>query len=384
MKFEFSTATQIVFGPGTAKNIGKYAASMGQRAMVVTGRNPAKANVILEQLEQQGIAAIHFRVPGEPTTDMALAGVLKAQQNACDCVIGIGGGSVIDTGKVIAALLTNSGELFDYLEVVGNGRPLEETSAPYAAIPTTAGTGAEVTWNSVLEAPGHRVKVSMRSPLMLPRWAIVDPELTYSMPPDITASTGLDALTQLLEAFVSDHANPLTDGICRGGLQRVGGSLLRAFENGNDIQAREAMSLASLFGGLALANAKLGAVHGIAGPLGGMFKAPHGAICGRLLPFVMEMNISALQMRAPESPALDRYREVAQLLTGKTGAKASDGIHWLQKLCAVLKLTSLSEYGITQADFSPLIKKAQKASSMKGNPIQLTEEELAKILQQAF
>jgi alcohol dehydrogenase class IV len=164
----------------------------------------------------------------------------------------------------------------------------------------------------------------------------------------------------------------------------VAGSLLPVFEDGSDTVAREAMSLASLFGGLALANAKLGAVHGIAGPLGGMFKAAHGAICGRLLPFVMAMNISALQRRAPDSPSLARYEEVARIVTGRANATAADGINWVQKTCAVLKLPPLSDYRITEADFPSLIEKAQKASSMKGNPVRLTEAELAEILQQAL
>ncbi len=384
MQFEFSTATQIIFGAGKAREIGKYAPTMGRRAMVVTGRSLARADIIVEQLDKQGIESISFSVPGEPTTDMALAGVQKARQAACDWVIGIGGGSVMDTGKVIAALLTNEGKLLDYLEVIGKGKPLEKMPAPYVAVPTTAGTGAEVTRNSVLESPEHRVKVSMRSPLMLPRRAVVDPELTYSMPPPITASTGMDAFTQLLEAYVSNKANPLTDGICREGLRLAAGALVRVFEDGSDTEAREAMSLASLFGGLALANAKLGAVHGIAGPLGGMFKAAHGAVCGRLLPFVIETNISALQMREPQSSALARYREIAQIVTRNTEAEPSDAINWVQNVCSRLKLPPLADYKITVADIPLLVEKAQAASSMKGNPIQLSAEELVKILRQAL
>jgi alcohol dehydrogenase class IV len=352
--------------------------------MVVTGHRAARAELILELLDKRGIETITFSVPGEPSTDMALAGVQKARQAACDWVIGIGGGSVMDTGKVIAALLTNEGKLLDYLEVIGKGKPLEKMPAPYVAVPTTAGTGAEVTRNAVLESPEHRVKVSMRSPLMLPRRAVVDPELTYSMPPTITAGTGMDAFSQLLEAFVSNRANPLTDGICREGLRRAAGALVRAFEDGSDTRAREAMSLASLFGGLALANAKLGAVHGIAGPLGGMFKAAHGAVCGRLLPFVMEMNISALQMREPQSPSLARYREVARIVSGNVEAGPTDAVNWIQNLCSRLKLPPLAEYKITEADFPLLVERAQAASSMKGNPIQLSAEELAKILRQAL
>jgi alcohol dehydrogenase class IV len=384
MHFEFSTATKISFGVGKAAEIGNFASTLGRRAIIVTGASSGRAGFIFEQLDSLGIESICFNVSGEPTTDIVLAGIQMARQAACDWVIGIGGGSVIDTGKVIAAMLTNMGKLMDYLEVIGGGKPLEKMPAPYVAVPTTAGTGAEVTRNSVLESPEHRVKVSMRSPRMLPRWAVVDPVLTYSMPPSITASTGLDAFTQLLEAFVSNKANPLTDGICREGLRHAAGSLVRAFEDGGDTQAREAMSLASLFGGLALANAKLGAVHGIAGPMGGMFKTPHGAICGRLLPFVMEMNISALQMREPDSPSLARYREVARIVTGNTEAEPSDGIDWIQNVCSQLKLPPLADYKITEADFPLLVEKALAASSMKGNPILLTGEELIKILQRAL
>jgi alcohol dehydrogenase class IV len=384
MQFDFSTATQIIFGAGKVRDIGTYAATLGRRAMVVTGRSPARADIILEQLDKLGIDSVSFSVTGEPTTDTALSGVQKARQAGCDWVIGVGGGSVVDTGKVIAAMLTNEGKLLDYLEVIGKGKPLEKTPAPYVAVPTTAGTGAEVTRNSVLESSEHSVKVSMRSPLMLPRLAIVDPELTYSMPPAITASTGLDAFTQLLEVFVSNKTNPLTDAICREGLRRAAGSLLRVFEDGRDADAREAMSLASLFGGLALANAKLGAVHGIAGPMGGMFKAPHGAICGRLLPFVMEMNISALQMREPKSPSLARYQEVARIVTEKTEAEPADGIKWVQNVCSRLKLPPLADYKITAADIPQMVEKSLAASSMKGNPIQLTEVELGNILRQAL
>ena len=247
----------------------------------------------------------------------------------CDVIIGLGGGSAIDTGKAIAALLTNPGDPLDYLEVIGRGQALHATPLPYIAIPTTAGTGSEVTRNAVLASPEHRVKVSLRSPLMLPRVAIVDPELTYSLPPAITASTGLDALTQLIEPYTCNSPNPLVDAICREGMQRAARSLKRAYQDGNDVAAREDMSIAALFGGLALANAKLGAVHGFAGPLGGLFPAPHGMICARLLPLIVEANVRALQERKPNTSVLQRYAEVAQLLTGRSTAGASDAIEWL-------------------------------------------------------
>jgi len=289
----------------------------------------------------------------------------------------------MDTGKAIAAMLTNSGELEDYLEVVGRGKPLTLPPVPYIAIPTTAGTGAEVTRNAVLRVPEHGVKVSMRSPLMLPRLAVVDPALTHSMPPSVTASTGLDALTQLMEVYVSNKANPLTDGICREGLKRAGRSLRKAYDDGSDQAAREDMALASLFSGLALANAKLGAVHGFAGPLGGMISAPHGVICARLLPYVMQANVQALQSRAVGSPALARHDEIARLLTGKVTARAVDGLAWVQELCETLKVPPLAEFGLKEQDFPMVVAKAKKSSSMKGNPIILTDDELMEILKEA-
>ena len=384
MRFEFATATQIIFGPGTLKDISVPAAEMGHYGFVITGRNPQRAESLLKQLKKQDIVFSLFSVPEEPTTDLALAAVEKARRDGCDFVIGIGGGSVLDIGKVVAALLTNSGELMEYLEVIGGSQPLNRQSAPYIAIPTTSGTGAEVTRNAVLDSPLHRIKVSMRSPFMLPRLALIDPELTYSMPPSITAATGLDAFTQLLEAFVSRQANPLTDCLCRQGIERVARAIRKVYQDGKDAPAREDMCLASLYGGLALANAKLGAVHGFAGALGGMHSAPHGALCAAILPHVMEANVSALQSRASYAPALERYDEVARIVTGEPGALADQGITWVQELCQELHIPSLAAYGLEKTDFSAVVTKSQNASSMKGNPIALTKEELLEILDKAF
>jgi len=384
MRFEFATAGRIIFGPGTIGEIGDLAADMGRRAFVVTGKTVERAAPLVGQLKAQGTAITPFSIPGEPTTDLVLAAVDAARRDACEFVIGMGGGSVLDAGKVVAALLTNGGDLMDYLEVIGGGQPLSRKPAVYIAIPTTAGTGAEVTRNAVLDSPRHRVKVSMRSPLMLPDLAVIDPELTYSIPPEITAVTGLDAFTQLLEAYVSVNATPLTDGICREGLQRAARSLKKAWMDGNNTGARRDMCLASLFGGLALANAKLGAVHGFAGPLGGMYDAPHGALCAALLPHVLEVNLKALQSRAPESPAINRYHEVARMITGNSTGRASEGINWIQELCSQLQVPGLAEYGIKEGDLSTIVAKSKDASSMKGNPILLTEPELLEVLQKAL
>ncbi len=383
MRFEFATATRIVFGPGVLCEAGSLSAGMGKRAFVITGRTAERAGPLLEQLGKQGIECTTFCVAGEPTTRLAKEAVELARRAACEFVVSIGGGSVLDTGKVTAAMLTNTGELEDYLEVVGAGKPLTQDSAPHITIPTTAGTGGEVTRNAVLGVPEHRVKVSIRSPFMLPSLAVVDPELTYSMPPAVTASTGLDALTQLIEVYVSNEANPLTDGICREGIERAGRSLRRAYENGDDQVARQDMALASLFSGLGLANAKLGAVHGFAGPLGGMLSAAHGALCARLLPFVMEANVQALRRRGVESPPLIRYNEIARLLTGKPGARLAEGVTWVHELCSALKVPSLAKFGLKEQDFPAVIAKARKSSSMKGNPVELADDELLEIIRRA-
>lgn len=384
MRFEFSTAGRIVFGVGVAQRVPEIAASSGQRVFVLHGGTPDRFASMFAAIASKGLAYETFAVSGEPTTQGVQTAIEAARQAHAECVIAIGGGSVIDTGKAVAAMLKNEGDLLDYLEVVGKGQPLRNAAAPYIAVPTTAGTGAEVTTNAVLAVPEQRVKVSMRSPLMLPSWAVVDPLLTHSVPSELTASTGLDALTQLIEAFVSNKANPMTDGICREGLARAGRSLRRAVEDGSDPEAREDMALASLFSGLALANAKLGAVHGFAGPLGGMTNAPHGLICGKLLPYVMEANVRAIRERGPDASSLARFDEVGQILTGTATARAADAVAWIQELSAAFGLPGLRRYGLSESEVPAAVAKAGKASSMKGNPVQLTEDELAHVLQQAL
>jgi alcohol dehydrogenase class IV len=384
MNFEFATANRIIFGPGSLGKIGALAAEMGSHAMVVTGLRLEKAHPLFELLRTSGIEISTFQVDGEPTIALIDEGVHFARQSGCDLVIGCGGGSALDAGKAIAALCSNPGEILDYLEVVGKGRAITSVPLPYIAIPTTSGTGTEVTRNAVLGSPEHKMKVSLRSPLLLPRIAMIDPELTYNLPPDVTARTGLDALTQLIEPFVSNAANPMTDAVCRAGLPLVARSLRRAYLNGEDREAREEMSLASLFGGMALANAKLGAVHGFAASLGGMFPAPHGAVCARLLPFVMGENLRALRLRQPDHPSLGRYVEIAAILTGDPGASAEDGVSWAMEICKFLKIPPLSAFGVAPADFPELVENASKASSMQGNPIRLTPEELESILTKAL
>jgi alcohol dehydrogenase class IV len=384
MKFEFATATRIIFGAGTLGEAGAAVKGFGRRALVVTGGSAQRAGKLLASLSANGISAATFAVAGEPEVSTVENGVALAKRENYDLVISIGGGSVIDAGKAIAAMLSNDGELLDYLEIIGHGKALAKPSAPFIAIPTTAGTGSEVTRNSVLASPEHKVKVSLRSPLMLPKLALIDPELTYDLPPALTASTGLDALTQLIEPFVSSRANPMTDGLCEEGLRRAARSLRRAFNDGQNKSAREDMAVASLFGGFALANAGLGAVHGFAGPIGGMFPAPHGAVCAALLPQVMAANLRALRQRAPGGEALRHYDEVARLLIGNAGATADDGVNWVRQLVGDMQIKQLGAYDIREEHVADLVAKAANASSMKANPIALTPDELAETLRQAL
>jgi alcohol dehydrogenase class IV len=374
MHFEFATAARIVFGEGEARRLAAIAGLEGGRALVVTGSNPARIQALVANL-----SCSLFSVPGEPTIDLVRAGVAQARREECSSVIAIGGGSAIDCGKAIAALLTNPGEPLDYLEVIGQGQPLTRPSAPFVALPTTAGSGAEVTRNAVLASPAHRVKASLRSPFLLPKAAIVDPELTWSLPRAVTAATGLDAVTQLIEPYVSSRAGALTDLYCVEGLRRAAGCLGRAWENGADREARAAMSWASLLGGMALANAGLGVVHAFAAPVGGRWNAPHGAICAAVLPHAMEINIEALRRRAPASPALRRYDEIARILTRQPHAIADDGIVWISDLCERLEIPRLSAYGITVGDLDDISAQAAQTSSMKGNLIALSDEELREI-----
>jgi alcohol dehydrogenase class IV len=383
MRFELATAARIIFAPGSLADLPDIAHEFGGRALVVTGRNTSRAAPALAKLQQAGIASPIFFVDGEPTLDTVRAGVQVAR-NSCDLVISFGGGSAIDAGKAIAALASNSGEPLDYLEIIGQGRALEHAPLPFIAIPTTAGTGSEVTRNAVLGSPEHGVKASLRSPLMLPKIALIDPELTLDLPPGITASTGLDALTQLIEPYVSIRANAFTDLFCIEGIKRVRACLLRAYANPHDHAARESMSFASLLGGLALANAALGVVHGFAAPLGCMLNAPHGALCAAVLPHGVGINIQALRRRAPEHDALRKYRDIARILTDDPDAEAEDITLWLTTLCHQLSIAPLRAHGLERQQISALVDKAARANSMKGNPIPLTPEELTEMAERAL
>ena len=384
MGFEFATATRIIFGDGCAAQLASLAGDLGSHALLFTDDQPERLGDLLHSLKGAGLRHTLFPVTGEPSVDMVNRAVDIALSAGCDLVISIGGGSVIDSGKATAALIPNDGDALDYLEVIGKGQKLQETPLPFVALPTTAGTGAEVTKNAVLASYEHRVKVSLRDNRMLADIALVDPLLTHSMPPSVTASTGMDALAQVLEPYVSCQANPLTDGLCVEGLRRAGRSLRRVYAEPDNAPARTDMALTSLLGGLALANAKLGAVHGFAGVLGGMYNAPHGAICAALLPPVIKANISALQQREPDNPILRRYEYAAGFILYDRGARAQDAMDWIQETSEIFAIPGLSAYGIEAKDFDLIVEKSAASSSMKGNPLPLRHEELNNILLEAL
>jgi len=384
VRFEFATAGRIVFGAGTAAHAPSTVLALGSKPLLVTGRDTARAQWLIDAFEAAGTPCEVTSITGEPDVEAVRHGSAHARLAGCDVVVGLGGGSAIDAAKAIAALATNDGDPLDYLEVVGRGQPLARTPLPVVAIPTTAGTGSEVTRNAVLAVPGARVKASLRSPLMIPRVAIVDPGLTLELPPGDTAHTGLDALTQLIEPFLSVRSNAMTDALCREGLPKVARALRRAYADGRDIDARADMALASLFGGLALANAGLGAVHGCAAPIGGRFQAPHGAVCAALLVPVWTVNARALRERAADTPAAARLDEIGRLLTGCSTATAGDAQRWLSETTQGLGIRGLAAYGVGAHDVDDLVAEAARASSMKGNPIALTPDELREALTSAL
>lgn len=387
VRFDLALPGDIRFGSARVGELAGVLVGLGvTRAMVVTGRTPARADAPRRALVEAGVDSVVLPVTGEPSVDTVRQGVRAVRDAACDGVVGYGGGSALDVAKAVALLAVTGADPLDHLEVIGRGRPVERTGLPCVAVPTTAGTGAEVTRNAVLSGDG--VKASLRTPLMVPRAALVDPDLLACLGPAIIASSGADALAQLVEPFLSARANPVTDALARDGLRRSARSLRPAHEQGlageEAAGLREDLALASLFGGLCLANAGLGAAHGIAGVVGGRFNAPHGAVCAALLAPVVQVNLRALTERAPAHPALARMPELGALLTGEPSATGTDAVEWLTRLRSALGVAGLGRYGATAADVPALVSGARRASSMKANPVELTDAELAEIVTEAL
>lgn len=374
--FAFATATEILFGRGQAVQAAGRIAALGNRVLLVQGGNPARSDWLARALA--GCQVTRFSVPREPDVELVQAGVDLARQAGVQVVVALGGGAVIDAGKAISALMPAPRPMMDHLEVVGLGLPLDEAPLPFVALPTTAGTGAEVTRNAVIGVPDHARKVSLRDLRMLPRLAVVDPALTDHCPRAITLASGLDAITQVIEPFVSPRANPMTDALCRDAIPRGLAALIRLMA-GEDAAARDEMAWVSLCGGIALANAGLGAVHGLAGPLGGLTGAAHGAICGALLPPVLVANRAAVA-----DPA--RLDQVGRWIAGAFGLRDTALPNAARHLAGWARqqgLPGLRDMGIDATAQAKAAEAASSSSSMKANPVPLSADSLRGIMEQA-
>lgn len=384
--FEFYSAARIVFGRGRARQVGALARALGGRALLVyNGREPG---AVLESLVEAGLGVTPFRQRGEPQVADVERGVAAAREAGAEVLVGLGGGSAIDCAKAVAGVLANGGSPLDYMEVIGKGQPLTRPATPWIAVPTTAGTGAEVTRNAVVGEPSRKFKASLRSELLLPRAAVVDPELGVGVPPDVTASSGMDALCQLIESYTSTNANPMTDALALEGISRAARSLIKAYRDGADLDAREDMALAALLSGVTLTNAGLGAVHGFAAPLGANFPVPHGTACAALLPHVMAANVAALRAVSPEHPTLKKYATIGRVLTTRRGGDWADdvasGVEFVASLVTELHIPRLTAFGVTMDRVVEMVALARKASSMRYNPVVLSDDGLADVVRRAL
>jgi len=373
--YSFLTPPEILFGHDESAKTLDIARRFGSRLFLVTGGR---------SFETLAVAKLLFGIPrwsvsGEPDVATVDDAVKQCREAGADVVVAVGGGSALDTAKAVAAMATHEGSIRDYLEQVGD-RELTKPPLPCVAVPTTAGTGSEATKNSVIRVPDLKVKRSLRHDLLIPRVAIVDPDLSAVAPRSVAASAGLDAFTHLLEGYVSSGATPMTDALALPGIRKAARGLRTLAEGKPTAESQESMSLASLWGGIVLANAGLGAVHGLVAPLGGRCAIPHGIGCACLLVETMKANLAALRERAPRSPALERYQKVARRLSFDTPEKLVDGLASLRRLLGV---ESLASYGMTKDDVAPIVK-ASRGGSMKYNPIELTDAELEGIVTAAL
>jgi alcohol dehydrogenase class IV len=380
VRFDLAVPADVRFGAGRISEVPQALAALGtSHVLVVTGRTTSRADSVRSALTELGISSVVFAVETEPSIDLVRTAVAQLTEAGSNAVLGFGGGSALDVAKAVAVLATAGTDPLDHLEVIGAGRPISRPGLPCVAVPTTAGTGSEVTRNSVLSGGG--VKASLRSQLMLPKVAVVDPDLLIGLRAPTIAASGMDALSQLIEPLLSQRANPFSDALARDGIRRSARSLRRAYEGGMaNAGVREDLALASLFGGLCLANSGLGAVHGLAAAAGARLSAPHGAVCAAVLAAAVKVNLSALRDRASGHPAVLRMGEVATLLTGRPDADPEDAIGWLQELTTALSIPGLASYGLDDAEIPAVVATAQKASSMRANPIELTDAEVREIV----
>jgi alcohol dehydrogenase class IV len=391
VSFSFALPTAIELAPGALDQLGANAARLGTRACLVTGARALAGAGVLDRvtklLAERGVTAIHQSVEREPDTTLVDRGAEAARAAGCDLVIAIGGGSALDAGKAIACLAANRGEALDYLEVVGRGRSVECPSLPMIAVPTTAGTGSEVTHNAVLADPATRTKASLRHPSLAPRVALLDPLLTLSMPADVTARTGLDALIQLIEPYVSRRSQPIIDALALDGIRRAAAALPRVWHDPGDADARESMMIAALYSGIALSHCGLGAAHAFAGPLGGSYPIPHGIACAAVMPHVMAANLQAAT-ELGDARTVGRFADVAVAIgvdrPADVQARAQAAVRWMAELCRALAVPGLASFGVTRAAFPDLVARARRTSSMRANPVDLDDPLLTTILEHSL
>lgn len=386
--FEFFCLGRSIFGRQTLNRIGELSATLGKRALVVTNAGQPGGGGVVDRLaallDAAGVAMSCCQQRGEPTVTDVERSLEAAKSASCDLVIGLGGGSAIDAAKAVAGLLTNPGSPLDYMEVVGKGQPLRQPAAPWIAVPTTAGTGAEATRNAVIGCPEKKFKASLRSEHLLARIALIDPELAVTAPPEVTAASGLDALCQLIESYTSNRAQPLTDALALQGVSLAATALPRACADGSDLDARESMALAAFFSGITLANAGLGAVHGFAAPLGANFPVPHGTVCAALLPHVVAANIAALEAESAQHPCLERYAELGRRLAQRPALGREEALpaccQFLFDLVQQLRIPPPRDFGLQPSHIPDMVALARKASSMRYNPVVLSDETLTLVL----
>jgi len=389
--FSISALPGIVFGDGVRRRLPELAATFGRRVLLVTGAasftQSAAWPELLASLQAQGLSHAHVRVSGEPSPQLADALAQQFRGENMDVVIGIGGGSVLDAAKAVAGLLRVNNSVMDFLEGVGPELPYPGPATPFIAVPTSAGTGSEATKNAVLSVQGKNgFKKSFRHETLVPRYAVIDPELLATCPQTLIAADGMDALTQLLESYVSLKANPFTDALALSGITAVRDALLPWYMGEGDLAAhRRAMAYAALLSGITLAQVGLGSVHGLAAPLGAFFPIPHGVVCGTLVANCSEMNVRAMRQREPLNPALDKYAVLGRLLIRQTelsdDAACQALIDLLLQWTTDLQLPLLSAYGMQAADIPRVVANC-RGSSMKTNPISLNDDEVAEILEE--
>lgn len=377
MHFSIARLPRIEFGAGSIRKLPAIAAGYGKHLLLVTGQRSfvesSAGEWLLGELNTRGFSWQHLKVGGEPTPHFVDEAVANLRRNPIAAVIGIGGGSALDAAKAIAGLLKPGNSVIDHLEGVGPELPYVGPATPFIAVPTTAGTGSEATRNAVLSLPGQ-YKKSFRDDALVAQWAVVDPDLLATCPPELIAADGMDAFTQLLESFVSTRANPLTDALARSGLAAASEALLPLYGNPTP-ETRAKMAYASLVSGICLAQTGLGSVHGLAAPLGAFFPIPHGVACGTLLAAATRVNIVALRERDPHSIALAKYEEVRRLLG------AADLVAMLAGWQERLALPRLASWRVTTADFARIVANA-RGSSMKTNPVELSDAEIERILEE--